>query len=204
MSIESNIIRSNVQKTTNWSGGRTTELWIWPENANFADRQFDCRISTAIVEIEESTFTPFPGFLRHLMILEGKLALQHNGGSQIDLEPFQVDVFDGADETTSKGCVRDFNVMLSDGYEAKLQALSVDTETWMPLAYEAEFLHFIYCFKGTVQVQIEQKDKMQRHFLYEGDAFFLEGQDAVDNLLAFQIKGLKSAGTAIHVVVKKL
>lgn len=203
MSIESNIIRSNVQKTTNWSGGKTTELWIWPRESQYAERNFSCRISTAVVEVEESTFTELPGYLRHLMILEGELCLSHNNGPEIHLKPYETDVFDGGDHTVSKGKVRDFNVMLAKGFSAKLQPMSIPLETWQPLNYQKDFLHLVYCLEGTLQIQVEQQDKMQRHFLYPGDAFFLEGQAETEGLMAFQIKGLKSAGTAIHVVIQE-
>lgn len=203
MSIESNIIRSNVQKTTEWSGGKTTELWIWPKESNYGERNFDCRISTAVVEVEESTFTLLPGHLRHLMILEGNLKLSHNNGEEITLEPYQVDVFDGGDQTVSRGLVRDFNVMLGAGYKATVKAFEVTVEAWEDLSYHSDFLHLIYCFKGTVQVQVEQQDKMQRHFLYEGDAFFLEGGAEETALKAFQMKSLKSEGIAIHVCIEK-
>jgi environmental stress-induced protein Ves len=204
MTIESNIIRKNVQKTTAWSGGTTTELWIFPDDADYSKLNFDCRISTAVVEVEESTFTDLSGYMRYLMILDGELALQHDDAPEIKLKPFDVDIFDGASKTVAKGKVRDFNVMLKEGYEASLQKHELTLENWTAIAYHRDFLHLVYCLNGTAQIQVEQKDKMQRHFLYEGDAFFLEGAQEEVDLLAFQMKALKGTGTVVHVMIKKL
>ena len=43
--------------TSKWSGGSTTELFIWPKDASYAERRFNIRISTATVDVESSTFT---------------------------------------------------------------------------------------------------------------------------------------------------
>ena len=50
--------------TTRWSGGATTELLIRPRGAAYAQRAFLCRISSATVELDESTFTPLPDYER--------------------------------------------------------------------------------------------------------------------------------------------
>lgn len=63
--------------TTKWSGGETTELFIYPENANYKAGNYQFRLSTATVEIEASTFTPLPGVDRTLIVLEGEMQLDH-------------------------------------------------------------------------------------------------------------------------------
>lgn len=203
MSIESNIIRSNVQKTSLWSGGKTTEIFIYPETAEYGKRNFDCRISTATVEVETSTFTPLPGIQRHLLILEGEMRLKHDDDPWMTLKPYINHSFGGGQHTVSEGKVRDFNVMVSESAEAEIQVHELDVENWVNLHYKEELLHFIYCTEGTVQVQLEQKDKVQRHFLYGGDGFFLENTQKGEPISLFQMKALKSSGKAIHVVVRK-
>ena len=37
--------------TSKWSGGSTTELFIWPKDASYAERRFNIRISTATVDV---------------------------------------------------------------------------------------------------------------------------------------------------------
>ena len=58
-------------KTTEWSGGSTTELFIYPPTSNYESRNFDFRISSATVEIEQSNFTKLPEISRQLMVLKG-------------------------------------------------------------------------------------------------------------------------------------
>lgn len=203
MSIESNIIRSNVQKTSLWSGGKTTEIFIYPETAEYGERNFDCRISTATVEVETSTFTPLPDIQRHLLILEGEMRLKHDEGEWITLKPYISHSFGGGQQTISEGKVRDFNVMVSEQHEAELHVHDLNSENWVNLNYKEEFIHFIYCTEGTAQVQLEQKDKVQRHFLYAGDGFFLENSQNEAPISLFQMKALKNSGKAIHVIVRK-
>src|SRR6476660_8146686 len=81
--------------TINWASGTSTEIFIYPSNGSFADRNFLFRISTATVEAEESTFTFFEGITRHLMILKGELELIHEGRYTKHLKPYDQDTFSG-------------------------------------------------------------------------------------------------------------
>src|SRR4051812_46300605 len=106
--------------TVNWAGGTSTELFIYPADGSFADRKFLFRISTATVEVEESTFTFFEGIIRHLMILKGQLELTHEGRYTKHLEHYDQDTFSGEWATFSKGKVTDFNLMLKEGATGSL------------------------------------------------------------------------------------
>ncbi len=64
-------------ETIKWSGGTSTELAIHPENASYQNRQFNWRLSTATVEVEESNFTSLPGVERLIMSLSEDLELKH-------------------------------------------------------------------------------------------------------------------------------
>lgn len=203
MSIESNIIRSNVQKTSLWSGGKTTELFIYPEGSEYGERNFKCRISSATVEVESSAFTKLEGYERYLMILQGCMKIKHDDEEWISLEPYQVDCFGGGQETVSEGKVRDFNVMLTSDFNAELVSYSLDLNQWIDINDSNAFIHFVYCVEGTAQIQLEQHDKMQRHFLYEGDGFFLESDQLQEQLIAFQMKALKGSGRVVHVKIFK-
>lgn len=118
------IIRSHQTKTSEWSGGTTTQLAIWPEGADYAARDFTWRVSTAKVDLPESDFTRLPGVRRWLMILDGRLEVFHRGHHSALLERFDVDEFMGDWETTSRGRVTDFNVMVTDG-DAELSVMHI-------------------------------------------------------------------------------
>ena len=70
-----------------WSGGTTTQLAIYPENAVYADRDFLWRVSSATVDLEDSDFTPLPDYDRLIATLEGEIVLTHNGGAPLRLRP---------------------------------------------------------------------------------------------------------------------
>ena len=109
------ILRQADYTVSAWAGGVTTQLAIWPPQAQYAARSFDWRVSSAVVGAEESVFTRLPDYARHLAILDGQLRLRHNGGGELTLHPFTPHVFDGADETRSCGTCTDFNLMLRKG-----------------------------------------------------------------------------------------
>src|SRR6478736_1095979 len=97
------IIPKSLQQTTEWSGGRTTELAIFPPVALYTNRDFEFRISTATVETETSTFTSLPGYKRLLMILKGELEITHIGEYTKKLATFETDTFDGGWQTSARG-----------------------------------------------------------------------------------------------------
>lgn len=113
--------------TINWASGTSTEIFIYPSDGSFAERDFLFRISTATVEAEESTFTFFEGITRHLMILKGNLELIHEGRYTKELKPYEQDTFSGEWPTKAKGKVTDFNLMVKDGATGSLSHDHIET-----------------------------------------------------------------------------
>lgn len=98
-------------KTSVWSGGTTTELFILPEDGSYAERRFKVRISTALVELERSKFTHLPGVKRFITPLSSGFVLTVN--SERKELPFgEVLEFSGEDEVECEGSGRDLNLML--------------------------------------------------------------------------------------------
>ncbi|MGH4138147.1 HutD/Ves family protein [Clostridium sp.] len=127
MSYNIKIIKENQHKTSEWSGGTTTQLYIYPENSLYSERKFKWRLSSAKVEVEKSIFTSLPGISRHIMVLEGELFLEHEGHHKAALKALQQDTFSGDWTTTSFGKVTDFNLMLAQGYKGELEAISFNS-----------------------------------------------------------------------------
>lgn len=108
------IISENDYKKSTWSGGTTTEMFIYPEGASYAQRDFIFRISSATVDAPQSDFTVLPNVTRHITPLDGVFELFHSdndGIRRVTLYPMQVDCFDGGVETRCFGNGRDFNLM---------------------------------------------------------------------------------------------
>lgn len=101
-------------KISNWSGGSTKELYIFPETAQYNQRNFNFRLSIATTEKEESTFTSLPNINRFLSILNGQLFIEHENKYSRTLLPFEIENFDGSWITKAKGKVTDFNLMLKN------------------------------------------------------------------------------------------
>lgn len=108
------IIKSDAFKESKWSGGITTQLYIYPKDSDYQKRNFNFRISIATTELMESNFTKLEGVKRVISILEGKMQLSHKNKYDITLTPYEIDRFDGNWDTISKGKVKDFNLMLKD------------------------------------------------------------------------------------------
>ena len=56
--MECTLIKAKDLKPVAWSGGSTTELFIFPPTGNYRKRNFDFRLSTATVEVDTSDFLP--------------------------------------------------------------------------------------------------------------------------------------------------
>lgn len=169
-------------KTTEWSGGTTTELSIAPEGSIYADRDFEWRLSSATVDVEESEFTALPDYNRIIMTLKGGIRLAHNKGEWIDLPEFTAHSFDGGDETVSVGKVIDFNLMMRKGvcggdvipYVLKagdVRQLHADLSA-KPEAYNTVL---VYCFGGAVTVTAEDG---KTYRLEQGDSLKMAGSFA--------------------------
>ena len=113
-------------KVSKWSGGDTTELYLYPEDGDYRSGNFQLRISSATVEVERSEFTSLPGVERYLMIFQGHLDMINGEKEKVSLEPYEVDHFDGGIPTVSYGKVVDFNLMLKNGAGGRMEALCLD------------------------------------------------------------------------------
>ena len=146
------IRRSSETPARLWSGGTTRELFIAPVDSDYADRNFQVRLSTATVESEECLFTPLAGYERHLMVLEGEAHLEHQGHRSRDLRRFEVDTFDGAWQTLSQGLYRDFNLMVRYGSRGYLTHQLLSEQETLHLSPEPALLRAWYLISGCVEL----------------------------------------------------
>ncbi len=167
------VTRREEQRVGSWAGGTTTQLAIGPEGADYAARRFEWRISTARVDLDESDFTPLPGFQRILMILEGAVHLTHEGIREVDLGPFEQDSFEGAWKTRSRGRCVDFNLMTARGWSGAVAALSPipGAPVSVPLAGAIEAF---YCLQDAVIVTIGSAGGGHTEPLDRGDFLLVE------------------------------
>ncbi len=111
-------------KKTQWAFGETTELYIFPHDADYTSRRFKWRVSMATVHTEKSTFTPLYGVRRWILSLDHGLVLKHysNGTPlyDIQLKAFEPHCFKGDWDTECFGMASDFNLMLKEDAQGRL------------------------------------------------------------------------------------
>jgi len=107
------ILSKKDSKASVWSGGLTYEYMIYPETANYADRNFVFRISSATIEQEPSEFTKFKGYYRYLVMLDNELHIEVNKEKKV-YEKYEIMEFNSDDEVTSYTKGIDFNWMVSE------------------------------------------------------------------------------------------
>lgn len=186
------------QNVSRWSGGTTTQLAIEPTSAVYADRDFIWRVSSAVVELPESDFTPLPDYDRILMILDGELALSHDGGEEYTLRALEQTSFDGASHTFSRGQVTDFNLMMRKGRctgRVGVRKPKISCGYGEVLSEEYDKRLF-YCVAGEMKANIGS----EWFDLSQGDALLMEGNDAAVCVWY----GWESGGTGVLAEMKEL
>ena len=175
MAYTAKLIKETEQTTSNWSGGTTTQIAIYPPDASYSNRNFTWRLSSARVEQEESVFTALPGIWRLIMVIEGELELKHAGHHNVHLRPFEQDSFSGGWTTTSYGKVRDFNLMLAEGCTGELMPILLQENSREQLTHPADpgsshITSAFYCVTGRVRVATDNRALYE---LQQGDLLLL-------------------------------
>lgn len=148
------LIRKSQQNCATWSGGTTTQLFIYPRNETYSNLQFDFRISTATVEVETSTFTQLPGVRRTLMVLDGKMELHHQHHHSKQLQKFDLDHFMGDWHTNSIGKCTDLNLMCRGNASGQMFGHSLATNTTQTYPIPQNSMSFLYCVNGELAISI--------------------------------------------------
>ena len=158
------IIRADECVTTRWSGGTTTQVYIFPEDGSYAERKFLFRLSMANAEVEDSVYTELPGVTRYLVSLCGECDVVHEGRA-VHLSPFgTVDCFAGDIHTEAHGAIRDFNLMLKGEASG---AMSVLHESSIELTYD--YTHYALYAWDDAQISIDGAD----YALEKGDCLLI-------------------------------
>lgn len=158
MEIKTRLFKEDDYITTEWSGGKTTQLFIYPEDSSYKELNFKFRLSSATVELEKSEFTKLEGVYRFITPLDNELKLTHTHKNYISLKPFEIYEFDGGLDTTSYGRVRDFNLMLMNGIKGKLESIYIDKEYLLVEEISSDFkevFYFIYAYKDEIYIDVD-------------------------------------------------
>lgn len=124
MNIE--VIKLTEYKEFEWSGGKTTEFFIHPRGANFRDRNFDYRLSSATFTGTQSKFSDFSGYQRYILPLKGCLSLQRDGKPKVWLKSYESFAFSGRDEIDSENTFdcEDFNFIVREDVPSDFRVIT--------------------------------------------------------------------------------
>jgi environmental stress-induced protein Ves len=144
--------------TISWSGGTSTQLFIYPSTSDYQQRNFAFRLSTATLEVEESNFTSLVGVSRKIMILDGAIEIIHKNRYRKKLEKFDTDKFEGEWKTSSLGKCIDFNLMTRGTTTGEISALFIKKNQIVnqPLEKGTDFL-ILYVFSGEITININEE-----------------------------------------------
>ncbi|PKV50938.1 HutD protein [Aquimarina sp. MAR_2010_214] len=157
--MEVTIITSDTFKTNTWSGGTTTQFFMYPPTANYKELNFDFRLSMATVAIEKSVFTSLPGVSRTLLVLDGEITLQHEDRYTKQLSKLDSDTFEGGWKTSSIGMCTDFNLMTTGNTVGKLGVFTPkqNENILCPIKNKWDWV-FIYNYSGEVTIDINHQE----------------------------------------------
>lgn len=149
------IINQNQQQINKWSGGTTTQLFIYPTQSSYLNRDFLFRISTATVDEDVSEFTQLLGYNRLLMLIDGELKITHQVDNfntiNADLKPYKTHHFNGAWPTTAIGRVVDFNVIFKPQITVKMEHLVLAANQSTTINNNTDFM-FVYVTLGDTSI----------------------------------------------------
>jgi environmental stress-induced protein Ves len=198
-SVEIKHIRGTNNKISKWSGGTTTEIFIFPETGDYEKREFVWRLSSATVEEEETKFTSLPDFDRILMVLEGEVILSHESERISRLSQYQQDRFGGEYTTRSYGKITDFNIIYKKKADAILERLEL-SESKNRVVYENHlsdayaFESEIFFCRGEFSILIINEIE---YFLKNGDCIVINGRVSETKDV-----GLMGSGDVLHGIIR--
>ena len=159
-SKEYSIIKKSDWIITSWSGGTTSQLFIYPAESDFKNGNYQLRISIASVEVETSTFTPLKDVNRTLLVLEGNLSLSHKNQHSSVLKQYDQDSFSGNWQTSSIGKVLDFNVMTKGNTKSEVRMINVSEETILTCLKD-DFIHVLEGHLSIDDATVNRKESLQ-------------------------------------------
>lgn len=110
-------------KTTKWSGGETSEIFIHPSDAEVSKRNFQFRISSATCN-GDSTFSDYSGYNRYILPLDADMFLNIKDREFI-LKPYETLFFSGSDVVKSRYIGADFNLIIKEDLDYNMYSLQI-------------------------------------------------------------------------------
>lgn len=159
--------------TGRWSGGAETEFAIFPQTAQYLERDFIWRLSAVQVLAEEASFTKLSDYDRVLLALEGEAVLAFGDQRTTRLSAQEQVSFDGAVKTKCFGTIKGYSLMVRKGCSGSLRCINVGhdaaaVEREMPQEASDSSYGF-YCLSGYAVISVGK----ETHLVSEGKQLVL-------------------------------
>lgn len=193
MSYSIKIIKRQGHKNIKWSGGESTQLYIYPENSSYEKQDFKFRISLATIQEEKSIFTKLEGITRELMIIDGKLTLAYENKKSV-LNKYEKERLNGGTKTISYGKAKDFNLMVNNNYEGNLEYFKIKEDKVLDINYKMyknDYRHKFYCFyslNNSFKIHIDNNRLID---VGEGDFIMIKFKKGSINKISMINEGIK-------------
>lgn len=151
--MPTHLVAATEFNTSKWSGGSSTQLWIYPKGSSLEARDFAFRLSSAQVE-SSGPFSDFSGYDRLLILLQGRMELTFRPSGQIkalapDSEALH---FDGGTEVYAEllsGSVTDFNLFVPNGIAKEATRLKLGPQQrWHQPPMSGAKIYGVYLRQG--------------------------------------------------------
>jgi uncharacterized membrane protein YgaE (UPF0421/DUF939 family) len=178
------IKRSANHKTTNWSGGVSTELLIYPERAFFSERNFIWHFSSSTNDYRETTFSVMNGYKRHLLLLSGNAKIIQ-GTEAYNMTKYESVSLNTEEMAKCIGLCTDLKLMVSDAYEAELKKYhcqechAIKSHNLDKEPYHTKLIYSLYD-DLEFRINIDENEKFEV-ILNKGDLFILENINELSN-----------------------
>lgn len=180
------VIKKNEYVVHGWSGGTTAEIFCFPPSSSWERKDFEIRISSADCRLDGAPYSDFTGYTRHITPLKGRMHMVHKNHHSVQLEPYDIDIFDGSWQTHHTGLAIDFNLLHTKNWNGKMYA--VDAHDTVKVA--AETIAGFYAVRD-LTVKVDQDDFCVK----EGDFLLLEPASQARTVhLKAQTKGTCAMG----------
>lgn len=168
-----------------WSGGTTSEIFLYPEGADYKDKSFEVRISSAVITIDGTPYSDFSGYTRLICPIKGSMDIHHKNHHSIKLDSFEVDRFDGSWLTQSYGQCTDFNLLFSQNWEGEMKKVLAPAK--LPLA-SGQYHGYFSCADKPLEINVKTS-RLNESIELNPNNFLLIFSDEATEL---EIKGEKS------------
>jgi len=156
------------------------ELYIYPEDTVWEDKDFDLRLTRNVSRIPDYTLTRFPGYKRLVMLLDGEMYLRHDYEDrcqhEVDLAQYEVDCFKGEWDTACRGLETDLSLVVKDHLSAAMTPISVPDIFTM----KNDRMESLYILEDDLKLCFKSEGKEYRETVSKGDfvivSWFANGQ----------------------------